>query len=127
MLAVLISFIMFRSDNVSTALKIYKGMLGLNGILMPNILSNFFGLAIDKATYWLQVRATGIDILILISISFFISMLPKSTADLYTNAGNNQLVDRIYGNKYSALILGVVFIFTMLSFSKTSSFLYFQF
>lgn len=66
-LAINISFVMFRADNISTAIVIYKGMLGLNGYSL--------GYMANLQTWMLELRITLLTIL---SASLIVLLAPNT-------------------------------------------------
>jgi alginate O-acetyltransferase complex protein AlgI len=111
--AVNASFVMFRADSIDTATAIYQGMLGLNGLR---------GAA--------PIFKTGIDALLaalLLAASLCIVLLLPSTATL-TPEGKKSADSRpLLARSWAPVLLGVLFVTSVLQINKTSPFLYFQF
>jgi alginate O-acetyltransferase complex protein AlgI len=113
-LAVNAAFVMFRSDSVTSAFDIYKGMLGLNGYSlghMPNIYAWIAGL---KYT----LLAIGSAFLIIFSMpntisvdSFLTKKLPRKTMTAYASM---------------AILIAIIYGLLQVNFYE-SPFLYFQF
>jgi len=126
-LAVNIAFVMFRSSNISIALKIYEGMVGFNGVTLPNFLASYFG---STMTYgnWLQISSgSHLSLLLLLGISFGLTLLLPSMFTFFGKQNVERNYLRCMNNSVLQIILGVIFCLSILQFYKTSSFLYFQF
>jgi len=118
---------MFRSSNISIALKIYEGMVGFNGVTLPNFLASYFG---STMTYgnWLQISSgSHLSLLLLLGISFGLTLLLPSMFTFFGKQNVERNYLRCMNNSVLQIILGVIFCLSILQFYKTSSFLYFQF
>ena len=105
--------VIFRSENVSTGINVYQGMLGLNGIEMdlPNI-----------------------KLLIIIIFSMYLILCTKSTFIIVEDFFDNQKLKNIdYKNKikkkitYYSILSGVLIFICLLQLSTPTTFLYYQF
>jgi hypothetical protein len=115
---------MFRSPNVETATNIYKGMLGYQGIYLPEKFQDFYSGLSEyvtlKAIEDLPLMGNGslvglIELLGLLLIMSFICCLPNT----------NQISGRL---KLITVFLTAYFTIQALVFPKVASqFLYFQF
>ncbi len=111
--SVVFSMVIFRSENVSTGINVYQGMLGLNGIEMdlPNI-----------------------KLLIIIIFSMYLILCTKSTFIIVEDFFDNQKLKNIdYKNKikkkitYYSILSGVLIFICLLQLSTPTTFLYYQF
>ena len=114
-----IAWIFFRAKDRDEAIKVLRGMLGVNGIwglektvrptdlilnisyLMPNI-------NIDNRK----------NILLTLFISFFLVLFARNS---------NQIVDRFHPNVKTAFLISIVMIYCLLNLNKVSEFIYFNF
>lgn len=113
-LAVNVACVMFRSDSISTAVVVYKGMLGFNGYSlgnMPDIQAWIFNLRI---------------ILLTMIFAFLIVFLMPNTIRIAS------LSEKFFTDKgvliyvFVAILLGIIYSLLQLDF-QGSPFLYFQF
>ena len=121
--AVIFTFVMFRADSVSHAVAVYKGMLGLNGLVFPN------QYAINEAgaaAHWLGIRhGTSVSFLGLLLLSFAVILLPINSREVAINKGifiTNQLADRMV-----ITVIGMLTALSLFSLNRTTTFLYFNF
>ncbi len=131
--AVVIGWVFFRSANIASALSIIKGLVGMNGIALPMSM-----VLLEKYTSFLQldIKYIGLfpDLNIPLEITnllfwFFISAvvvwgIPNSQQLLEKNGVNCASRGRII---LAGASFGILFAFALLSFSRVSEFLYFQF
>ena len=125
--AVVISFVIFRAENVAVASGIIRSMLGFNGIEFVDIFRvGVFG----------SVPKTGIAWIIL-SI-FIITVLPNCyqfilcKTEVFINQRDNTLEKSDHKIKWSpnfywGIFFAILFTLSLISFSNTSEFLYYQF
>lgn len=131
--AVVFAWVFFRTENLHDALSIIKGMLGMNGITLPVSLAS---LAKYTDTLPIDIQFIGLfnglnvpsDIL---SLSFLFSM---SFLVIWGLPNSQQLLDKVRLVSLSKTewmlagsFLGIIFALSVLSFSRVSEFLYFQF
>lgn len=112
MLIVLISWVMFRSDSVSSALHVYSGMLGFNG----STNSKFEWVVIQNShnTFWQTLL-----------IALIIAIKGKNLNGLFMNGFASLQTNR--HKLFLAFCSGILFCISLLSLNKISYFLYFQF
>ena len=111
-LAVNISFVMFRADNVSTAIEIYKGMLGFNGFYL------------GMFNEWFPVLKLEIFVL---AISFIIVIFAPNSIEIveYSLANIHNYDKWIYPIIF--VFIGIVYVLYTATKYQVSPFLYFQF
>ena len=127
-LAVNAAFVVFRADSLGDAVKIFQGMAGWNGFTLPMFASPYLGSIADYGN-WLQIPAvfSSFTLLFLLFISFALVLLAPNTASLSESADARSPKLSYLNLPLSALLLGTLFALCIANFSKTSSFLYFQF
>lgn len=119
-----IAWVFFRAPNIGGAVKILKGMAGLNGILVsPNLATS---------TFWQSLTAVGIR------FGEWRANLPNAeTTDYFlcilliplvlATKNSNELLKRFSPNWKTALATSLMMIAGLLLLNQTSSFLYFKF
>lgn len=127
-LAVNAAFVVFRANSIDDAMEIYQGMLGFNGLTLPMFLAPFLG-SIAEYGNWLQIPGvfSSFTLLFLLILSFTIVLLAPNTASL--SESENAESEKLSFLNYPLLgiFFGLLFALSIANFSKTSSFLYFQF
>jgi len=112
-----LSFVIFRADNLETVTNIYKAMLGLNGIVIPKILTFINTSAVTFGDVYSHINGKAQTTAYIILALIFILRFPNTT----------QLAKSFETTLYN-LVLTFVFLsvsFSMLS--RVSEFLYFNF
>lgn len=152
--SVVIAWVFFRAPNMATASIIIKGMIGLNGISLPQTLEPKLGSLLQYNVFFhgLLPSVPGISVLtvlfLLMSASFICFCLPNlilltgfKDTDHTESSPSNQIEKEIFITiqhkilKYIAwrpttmwsIIVGIFFTYCILNLSKVSEFLYFQF
>ncbi len=142
-LAVVFAWVIFRAENLESALIIYKGMLAMNGISVPHQL-------IDQVTFvnnffpFLDLKAEGLGsfgsplgfifILILLLVVWFL----PNTIEIMKNEvkynnfshNHNKRLFRLFTWKPNinwAILLSITAALSIMSLNSVSEFLYFQF
>ena len=127
-LSVNASFVMFRSENISIAGEIYKGMLGINGL---NLSENYSGAILKDIVkgIW-QVENMPIETILqsflLLLLGFaLVLFFPSSSKYASLKQSDSKLffVSSIWG----PIALAFLFVLSVMQLGKTSQFLYFQF
>ncbi|WP_297576413.1 MBOAT family O-acyltransferase [uncultured Campylobacter sp.] len=114
-----LTWIFFRANSLEDALKVLKGMIGLNGIALPHYFERFSmlkNLGFDFI-YWLQNINGDYNTYLWIVFGFVIALFCKNSIEL-----TNQKFS--YKNAFFAAF---VFAFAVLNLNKVSVFLYFNF
>jgi alginate O-acetyltransferase complex protein AlgI len=126
-LAVVVAFVMFRSENVHVALKMYEYMFNIYNLdiflkLIENRNSGLSGISIliDGRDFNLS------KLLLLESISFLVILVAPGIG-LFLKAINGDYLSKIFFNMYIPVLAGIIFFICVLFINKTSNFLYFQF
>ena len=111
-LAVNLANVMFRSENVQTAVEIYKGMLGLNGFHLGPV------------SEWLPLLQLQLFVL---AASFLIIFLMPNSSDMTTISKRDTFnkVKWIYPCIVVCLVL--IYLLSLITKYQASPFLYFQF
>ncbi|WP_078555904.1 MBOAT family O-acyltransferase [Bacillus alkalicellulosilyticus] len=117
-----VAWVFFRAETWADAIKVLRGMLGLNGVTLPNggILSAISSLSnIEFEISKFFVNNSEIDKSIyLILITFIIVVFAKNSVELR---------DRFKPNLLSGAAIIIMVVYTILNMSKISEFLYFNF
>lgn len=137
-ISVVFSWVLFRAATVDDALNVYSGMLGLKGVvipeslnkILPNFLENYFNFGqIFLESKLLPNTLSLFEATFLIGLSIYIvlcgknsNMVPNIYNDLINKTIKKSRTEIIY-----PLTIGIVFSLSLLSLSKNSPFLYFQF
>ena len=114
-----ITFTIFRGRDVNNAFEILKGMVGLNGIVLPKKLAYSFsflkniGVQFDSIRFVDKPKA-----IIFLMVAMLIILLLQNT---------NQLSVKIKPDPKIAIGLALITIVSVLNLSKISEFLYFNF
>lgn len=128
-LAVVIGWVFFRAENIQSAIEIIKGMFGINGFELPakivNALPGLSGLVAQLGGTISQHNAED----------FVVTWISVGVTSLFLFGPNtNEIVQHIKQRGYSQVFKGLVPITTaviavvsILSITKYSEFLYFQF
>ena len=141
-LSVVVSWVIFRADSMSSALNVLRGMIGMNGIsLSAKTLDSKFGQYLHDHYDWIvfgrdHVLSKPIRIIELGLLCFIVWFLPNVTQfvggvrpviDAYESYGNPRqwLVWR--PSLLYLLVMTVMFIAAVDTIYKPSPFLYFQF
>jgi len=111
-ISVIIANVMFRADSISTACEIYKGMLGLNGFNLIAVRDSFLGLRM---------------LTIILTLSFLIILTMPSIPTMLSISEKNTRTTLKLISPASGIILGIIFIVSIMSLDNKSPFLYFQF
>jgi alginate O-acetyltransferase complex protein AlgI len=120
-LCIILALIMFRSNDISTAIMIYKGMVGYNGINLNLDYSNNLFLQIIMGGV---MRTYPEDVRILIPL-LFISMILCLSFDNTSKISDSKKL--LIKSKIGAILLSSLFVVCILKISHVSPFLYFQF
>ncbi|MFA7231382.1 MAG: MBOAT family protein [Victivallaceae bacterium] len=137
-LAVVVGWVFFRSNNFETAIRILKGMVGLNGVYLPDKLEHSMG--------FLSKAGIGFRDLVISSNSFgwiggmaLVVFLCPNSIQLFRRhhpTTDSSILPRLNGYwKYFAwntawywiLVFIVISLISLFSLSQVSEFLYFQF
>lgn len=129
--AVTIAWVFFRAETVSTALGILKGMAGLNGLSLPMALS---WISPYLASFQLVFRFDGLSPELAepqraLSI---ISWFTLSSLIIWAMPNSQEVILRVrgmstYRRRFAGIFFGTLFAISLLSLSRVSEFLYFQF
>ena len=125
--AVVFSWVLFRSHSLHDGIEIFKAMVGIKGIVLPaepqgklSFLSQF-GLQLrswGKLIYLPTVNGSKfLSLLTLVILTLSVSLLPNT----------QQIVGRVQPTWWWSASIGLLTGFCLLSFNRVSEFLYFQF
>ncbi len=113
-LAVNVANVMFRSDSISTAVVVYKGMLGFNGYSLGNMP--------DIQTWILNLKT----ILLTMIFAFLIVFLMPNTISIASLSGRSFTGKGKLTYVSIVILMGIIYALLRLNFYE-SPFLYFQF
>ncbi|MBS4033335.1 MAG: MBOAT family protein [Ignavibacterium sp.] len=143
-LAVVVAWVFFRADSIDSAMRVLKGMAGLNGIILPQVWESYTG-SFGK---WLSVLGTSFGmtpafnealrgpllLLILLTIVFFFpntqQVMHKFRTAINIYRGDNMGVPTWFNWEPTwrwAAISAVLMTTSIVMIDKVSEFLYFQF
>ena len=115
------AWVFFRAHDFSDAIKIFKGMCGLEGVVFPRSLGNmFYGLEDLGISFgpWLKtIRGNDISFLYVV-MGIVICIACRNSLEIK---------ERISLNRYWALLISLLASISLIFLDKESSFLYFQF
>ena len=126
-IAVIISWVLFRGQNIQDSLDILQTMIGLNGVVIPgeakgklSVLVNFgFQLKSWSDLAYLPKLwgSKSLSILTLIVLTFSVILLPNT----------QEILAKLKPTWSWAILIGVLTSVALLSLNRVSEFLYFQF
>ena len=122
------SFVMFRSENISIAGEIYKGMLGLNGLNLGEYYSGNMVKEIVKGIWQVDnmPKETIIESFLLIFLGFIVVLVFPSSSK-YTSSEQSDSKLFFVSSIWGPIVLAFLFLLSIMQLGKTSPFLYFQF
>ena len=119
--AVMLVFVWFRAENVASALALFKGLFGLNGLVLPKLFSMGQENAWLRTSYYLfpalHDYRTWDPLLALIPAMLLAQFAPTTQA----------WADRFRLNRRAMLITTLLLILCLIKINKVSVFLYYQF
>lgn len=150
MLAVIVGWVFFRAPTLDGALAMLSGMMGMNGIALPNAIfvklqplhslfeaagiTSFLGGGNDFVATWLWIIALTFVALVLPNIQDMFAKHNASLSDLSYDSKNAiwPLKSMVYKltfipNKKFAFCSALAFVLGLLTLNQVSEFLYFQF
>lgn len=121
---VVIVNVLFRASDMTSALQMYKGMLGMNGVILPYVLNNFVsfeGSSVFQFSYYLfpalHEHLPGM-ILITLLVSLLLIFIPRNSNDMLAT----------FKPGVKNLIFMAILLFTcLIQMNDVSVFLYYQF
>ncbi len=116
-----IAWVFFRAKEWDDAMKVLGGMFGFSGVVLPKMLENNFSFLIQYGIVfeeWLEnISENSQTSLYLVLALLFILFFKNS----------NEKAKTFTPNKKAAFFTAFIFIFSILSLTKVSEFLYFNF
>ncbi|MBD8071099.1 MBOAT family O-acyltransferase [Bacillus sp. PS06] len=114
-----IAWVFFRATTWSDAIKVLKGMVGFNGIVLPSFESLSF-----LESYGILLGSYFVD------LSELIKIVPYLIAALiivvYCKNSNTNM-ENFHSNLLTSVLISVAFVYCIVNFNKISEFLYFNF
>ncbi|ANE35954.1 membrane bound O-acyl transferase, MBOAT family [Campylobacter iguaniorum] len=115
-----IAWVFFRAKEWENAIKVLKGMCGLSGIVLPSFLSNkltfLSKFGVEFGSLFADIQGNRYTI-ILIFLSFLLTLCFKNSMHLLNTKLNYKIM----------FLSSLIFSYSILSLSKISEFLYFNF
>jgi alginate O-acetyltransferase complex protein AlgI len=136
-LAVVAAWVLFRASDVASALHIYQGMLGLNGISLPLSMRPLLDGVHSPFTLYFNDLFQGVPLpedysfvklMSTLGVAAVIAFFMPSVAQMY-ELGRGLALDwqRLVFTRRMGVAFGVALTVAVFSISKVSPFLYFQF
>ncbi len=111
------AWVFFRAKSFDDALRVLKGMAGLNGTVWPAWLQNKLSFLHH---FNLQFGSCCMDKMMIVMVIAFLFV------SVWAN-NSNEIAQKIKPNRFYAIALGGVFAFSILFLTRVSEFLYFNF
>ena len=108
-LAVVVAWVMFRAHDVATALRLLRGIAGLNGMAPLAALAPHLGQPLPLVAAWLLA---GLLVVRLLPNSLELAAMAQAWT---------------YRGRLLGFAVGTLLVFVVLNFNKVSTFIYFQF
>jgi len=115
------AWVLFRATHFSDAIKVFKGMFGFGGIVLPAQLHNALHILTDSGLSfgpWLAMTQGDSYSLLYVVIGMLICILCRNALEI---------TERMRLNWYFALGTSLLAVFALMWLEKESTFLYFQF
>lgn len=116
-----LTWVFFRADNLSEAKKVIKGMLGMDGFKFPEYIKDtvisLFVTNPPVGSMFLSSHDFYINTIFLL-ICFIVALVSKNSMEL---------VGKLRFNIVSAIAIGGLLVMSILTFTRVSEFLYFNF
>jgi len=117
-----VAWVFFRAKDFDAVKKILGGMIGQEGIMLPNILAEkweFLGEYGIEFGYWvLNAGLAGLsDVMVIVVALVLVTRMDNS----------HQWVDKLRTNWKFAVVISVMLVIGLQSLTKVSAFLYFNF
>ena len=115
------TWVFFRANDLSTAINLLKGMFGSNGLVLydkletPLSFLTRLGIKFQDVFVYIDAKSQSIAMLTFVIL----------TCALANNS--NQLMENMKLNKRTAFITSILFVLSLLHFSRVSEFIYFNF
>lgn len=126
-LAVVVAFVMFRSENVQAALRMYESMFSIYSLDMFLRLFEYKSSNLLDVSILIDGREFYIAKLFIFESICLIVILLFPGINVFVKAIQAQDTPRLFFNLYVPVLMGIIFFICVLFISKTSNFLYFQF
>jgi len=125
------AWVFFRSESISSAINIIKGMLGLNGISFPVSL-NYYAPVISKIIPDVMFSGITPELAVPINLATFAMLIVCPLLFVFLLPNSQEMISKIQNSSptiktAASVFMGALFAASVLSFSKVSEFLYFQF
>lgn len=118
---IICTMVVFRATSVADAMKVFKGMFGFSGLVLPEGLQGFVAmLGIEGASFGKALEGVNGD-----DSTVFMLLIFVLTAIFSLNS--MEIKERFVANKKYMVFVVVIFVVSVLNLTKMSEFLYFNF
>ena len=116
-MSIIFSWVIFRSESLDEAMKIFSAMLNVNNIMLPSSAAGYLG---SLGAYGVSFGQFSVSLKRLMTFPFVIFV-----ALLFPNS--QQVTGKFNHGKFELVILALLAVISFMNFSGISDFLYFQF
>lgn len=135
-IAVVVGWVLFRADDIASAIRMLEGMAGMNGASLPNSYAQWIPLLPQWVQHGIDLSGPDFEemlfyrgktqLLVLLGLLLTVLLLPNSLEVVgYTQSPNSKL--KWKPNTLWASLVSIIFVASLLSMNTVSEFLYFQF
>ena len=127
MTAVTLGWVIFRTTETDAAFRIYAGLIGLNGIVIPESLSPYLGwlVQIIPAVSFGSSELIRVPVIVWIALAAFIAFALPNNEEVFRGERSFLLQERFSFTK--AVLLGSAALFGMINLYQAKAFVYFRF
>ncbi|MBI5636851.1 MAG: MBOAT family protein, partial [Nitrospinae bacterium] len=118
---IIVSLVPFRAVTLIDTIKVYKGMLGLNGIVFPKIAQ------LDSIYDYFRVEHSGRLSFSGVEVMHYMLIFPILVFTILFIKNSNELAEKMKFNLTNCLFTTLTLIYALLHGKHVSEFLYFQF
>ncbi len=113
------AWVFFRARSWEDAIKVLHGMLGFNGLVLPDWLAAHLGMLVSWGVSFQKLAVADLPrVLIILIICLLITLLTRNSMEIEA---------RFRPNLLSTVVIGAMAITAILSLTRVSEFLYFNF
>ncbi|MDP1879604.1 MAG: MBOAT family O-acyltransferase [Parachlamydiaceae bacterium] len=118
--AIMITWVIFRSPNITVMIHILKGMFGMNGVALPTSFGPYLSWLSSFGVEFIHLEHLlfkGKEMILLVIMTIVVLFLPNS----------NYWKERFFHYRFSGALCACIFVFVLLNLTEVSEFLYYQF
>jgi len=120
LLAVIVAWVIFRSPTMETAFHLFKGMAGLNGVVLPVSLSPYLNFLSGFGVLFMHLENSIFKAKDLLLLALFIPLVLWAP-------NSNEWRKTFQNYKYAGVFCGFLFVGALLHLKEVTEFLYYQF